>query len=219
MAIGRRSRSWRSSSSVVIRKPLRTRNRSTPRKPPGNSQDLPARHQERGGVVQHDERDRDGAKAVERGPIAEPRAGALAAKIGDDAGVIAIRAVLLTVALAACAWFALGVRAAHDQDAATSLLDQHNSLTPATGAHGQGRDRRRRDPQPRRGARRSCARRWSSIPATYPARWRSPSAWCAGSRRTSTAWFVLELISRQDRPGAEPSWPRRASASSCRPVT
>jgi predicted Zn-dependent protease len=51
--------------------------------------------------------------------------------MGDDAGVIAIRAALLTVALAACAWFALGVRAAHDQDAATNLLNQHISLTAA----------------------------------------------------------------------------------------
>jgi predicted Zn-dependent protease len=45
--------------------------------------------------------------------------------------VIAIRAVLLTVALAACAWFALGVRASHDQDAATNLLNRHNLLTAA----------------------------------------------------------------------------------------
>ncbi len=36
----------------------------------------------------------------------------------------------MTIALAACAWFALGVRAVHDENAATSLLDQHISLTP-----------------------------------------------------------------------------------------
>jgi predicted Zn-dependent protease len=53
------------------------------------------------------------------------------AKIGDDAGVIAIRAALLTVALAACAWFALGVRASHDQNAVSSLIAAHNTLSPA----------------------------------------------------------------------------------------
>jgi hypothetical protein len=45
--------------------------------------------------------------------------------------VIAIRAVVLTVALAACAWFALGARAAHDQDAASNVLNQHLNLTAA----------------------------------------------------------------------------------------
>jgi Flp pilus assembly protein TadD len=43
--------------------------------------------------------------------------------------VLAIRLVLLTVALAACAWFALGARASHDTDVASSILNASGSLT------------------------------------------------------------------------------------------
>jgi predicted Zn-dependent protease len=44
--------------------------------------------------------------------------------------VLAIRLALLTVAVAACAWFALGVRATHDTEVASSILSGSNSLTP-----------------------------------------------------------------------------------------
>jgi hypothetical protein len=44
--------------------------------------------------------------------------------------VLAIRLALLTFAVAACAWFALGVRAAHDTDAASSILNGSGSLSP-----------------------------------------------------------------------------------------
>jgi hypothetical protein len=45
--------------------------------------------------------------------------------------VIAVRLALLTVALAACAWFALGVRSVNDQNQVNALLNAHDHLTPA----------------------------------------------------------------------------------------
>jgi predicted Zn-dependent protease len=44
-------------------------------------------------------------------------------------------AMLILVSIAACAWFALGVRQAHDTDAATSLLALGTSLSAATAQH------------------------------------------------------------------------------------
>ncbi len=45
--------------------------------------------------------------------------------------MIAVRIALLTVALAACAWFGLGVRSVHDQNQVNALLNTHNQLSPA----------------------------------------------------------------------------------------
>jgi len=45
--------------------------------------------------------------------------------------VNALRLGLLTIALAACVWFALGVRAAHDTGRAQAILSRQTSLTPA----------------------------------------------------------------------------------------
>jgi hypothetical protein len=39
---------------------------------------------------------------------------------------MAIRVGLLTAAVLICAWFALGIRATHDEAAATTILQQHN---------------------------------------------------------------------------------------------
>jgi DNA-binding transcriptional regulator YiaG len=44
--------------------------------------------------------------------------------------MIAVRAALLAVAVAACAWFALGAHQAHDTQAATNLLDNSSQLSP-----------------------------------------------------------------------------------------
>jgi uncharacterized protein HemX len=51
--------------------------------------------------------------------------------MGDDSQVIAARLLLLAVAIAACAWFVLGVRAEHDQSTVSALINHHRSLTAA----------------------------------------------------------------------------------------
>ncbi len=45
------------------------------------------------------------------------------ARIVHDVPVAVLRAGMVLVAAVACAWFALGVRQAHDTDAATALVD------------------------------------------------------------------------------------------------
>ena len=59
---------YSSTSSVVIRKPLRTKKMSTPKKPPSTWNGAPADER---GVEQHDAEHGDGAHAVERRPVAE----------------------------------------------------------------------------------------------------------------------------------------------------
>ena len=45
--------------------------------------------------------------------------------------MIAVRLALLGVAVAAAAWFALGVRSVHDENQVTALVNSHTSLTAA----------------------------------------------------------------------------------------
>jgi len=86
----------------------------------------------------HDDQcDRDRTQSVERGAVAEDGQ-RLSAATPRHAGrsaiiprVIAVRVALLGLAVAAAAWFALGVRAAHDQDAVSALVNSHTSLTAA----------------------------------------------------------------------------------------
>jgi hypothetical protein len=47
----------------------------------------------------------------------------------DDAAVFLPRALLITVALAACAWYALGVRSSHDEDKVGSLIGLATSIS------------------------------------------------------------------------------------------
>jgi cytochrome c-type biogenesis protein CcmH/NrfG len=45
------------------------------------------------------------------------------------------RGSLLALALAACAWFALGIEQARDTDQATAILSSPSPLSPATASH------------------------------------------------------------------------------------
>lgn len=47
----------------------------------------------------------------------------------DDAEVLVLRALMITVALAACVWFALGVRASHDEDKVGALIGSASALS------------------------------------------------------------------------------------------
>jgi hypothetical protein len=49
----------------------------------------------------------------------------------DDAAVLALRVLLITVAVAACFWFAVGVRSSHDADRVSSLLAGATSISQA----------------------------------------------------------------------------------------
>jgi hypothetical protein len=49
----------------------------------------------------------------------------------DDAAVLVLRALLITVAIAACAWFALGIRSSHDADKVNSMIGHATSITMA----------------------------------------------------------------------------------------
>ena len=45
--------------------------------------------------------------------------------------MLALRVSLIVAALAACAWFALGIRSSHDADKVGSLVGQASSISPA----------------------------------------------------------------------------------------
>jgi predicted Zn-dependent protease len=49
--------------------------------------------------------------------------------------VAVARGSLLALALAACAWFALGIQQARDTDQATAILSSSAQLSPATASH------------------------------------------------------------------------------------
>jgi hypothetical protein len=49
----------------------------------------------------------------------------------DDAAVLVLRALLITAAVAACVWFALGVRSSHEFDKVNSLIAHATSITQA----------------------------------------------------------------------------------------
>jgi thioredoxin-like negative regulator of GroEL len=55
--------------------------------------------------------------------------------MGDNRGVIALRGLLALMALAACAWFGLGVVQARDTSQAQSILGAQPSLGPAEARH------------------------------------------------------------------------------------
>jgi hypothetical protein len=46
----------------------------------------------------------------------------------DDGAVLALRVSLIVAALAACAWFALGIRSSHDADRVSALLSSASSI-------------------------------------------------------------------------------------------
>lgn len=48
----------------------------------------------------------------------------------DDAAVFVLRALLVTLALAGCAFFALGVRSSHDADKVGALVGRATSISP-----------------------------------------------------------------------------------------
>jgi predicted Zn-dependent protease len=50
-------------------------------------------------------------------------------EIGDDGGVRTARVATLLLALVVCAWFALGIRQAHETAKATDLVTSGSSLT------------------------------------------------------------------------------------------
>jgi cytochrome c-type biogenesis protein CcmH/NrfG len=52
----------------------------------------------------------------------------------DNRAMLALRLAVLGLAVAACAWFALGVVQSHDQTQAENLLDQFTRQTPAATA-------------------------------------------------------------------------------------
>jgi uncharacterized protein HemX len=60
----------------------------------------------------------------------EPADG-LAAQMRDDSAVLVLRALLIAFALAACAWFALGVRSSHDADKVAALIGHATSISPS----------------------------------------------------------------------------------------
>jgi predicted Zn-dependent protease len=47
----------------------------------------------------------------------------------------AVRASIISLAIVACAWFALAVRAAHDSNRATAIVSSKATLTAARAAH------------------------------------------------------------------------------------
>jgi hypothetical protein len=54
-----------------------------------------------------------------------------------DSAVLAPRLALVAVALLCCAWFALGARAAHDQDEVMNLISAHPTLNQAQAIRGR----------------------------------------------------------------------------------
>ncbi len=111
--------------------------------------------QEGTGVVQDDERDRDRAQPVERRATSEAAVGwrplrllsrvrgshtdrsptgeGPASEMRDDGAVFALRVSMIVAALAACAWFALGIRSSHDADRVSALVSSASSI-PASQA-------------------------------------------------------------------------------------
>jgi thioredoxin-like negative regulator of GroEL len=55
--------------------------------------------------------------------------------MGDNRGVVVLRALLAVVALAACAWFGLGVVQARSTSRAATILGTHRALSPAQERH------------------------------------------------------------------------------------
>ncbi len=53
----------------------------------------------------------------------------------DDWGVSPVRILAAIAAVAVCAWFVIGIRQAHDTDAATAIISSASALTPAAAAH------------------------------------------------------------------------------------
>jgi hypothetical protein len=55
--------------------------------------------------------------------------------IEDDSGVRILRGIGVVLALVVCAWFALGVRRAHDTSRANSILSSQDGVSDAQAAH------------------------------------------------------------------------------------
>jgi predicted Zn-dependent protease len=113
--------------------------------------------------------------------------------------VIAIRAVLLAIALAACVWFALGARAAHDQDAATNVLNARSTLSgpEAKKALSLIDDARTLNPDQSLNILRAQVELHSGHPHLAVA---IAKAVVAKEPLNADGWFVLELLSRQVDP-------------------
>jgi hypothetical protein len=172
---------------------------STPRKPPGKN--VSAQPGTRNAPVWCRSTSR---MATARMPSSAGRYPSLVperseAKIRDDAGVIAIRAVLLTVALAACAWFGLGARAAHDQDAATNILNQHSNLSVAQANQALSliRNAQTLNPDQALNILRAQIEQHSGHPYQAVA---IAKAVAQKEPLNVNSWFVLELMSRQVDP-------------------
>ena len=132
------------------------------------------------------------------------------------APVIAVRLALLGVAVAAVAWFALGVRSVHDQNQVTKLVNTHPSLTAAEERYAVTKLAEARTLNPDQGL--NALHAQIELNAGHPALAEQiAKALVRSAPRDVDSWVTLAVLTRARAIPPSTGWRSRRCTSSPRP--